>query len=62
MARRTDEPRDRKVWVYLTQREHDQLTTLAATMDMTVSALMRSSALGTLSYSQTAQVLEQTGG
>lgn len=48
MARRTDEPRDKKVWVYLTQAEHTQLTELAAALDMTVSALVRASALGTL--------------
>lgn len=52
MARRTDEPRDHKVWVYLTEAEHDQLSRLAAALDMTLSALVRSSALGTLKQSQ----------
>lgn len=48
MARRTDEPRDRKVWVYLTADEHEQLTGLAAALDMTVSSIVRASALGNL--------------
>lgn len=52
MARRTDEPRNHKVFVYLTEAEHEQLKTLAGSLDMTVSSLVRASSLGVLSMSR----------